>query len=142
MGDEIEPAGEVTPEGGPRPGVPSSPPTPQRSSPDSIVAMMTRFGPFQQTSLVDKATTEQLDRLILQEEESSKRGDDFRIMLLNRGFVLLMSLVVSVSLICWIFVSYQKAEALQQLVTLFIGLGTGGVGGFGAARISAKRPGE
>ena len=115
-------------------------PSPAGRSGESVIAqMIARFGPIYPSSLIDKATTKQLDKLIEQADQAGRRDDAFKTLALKLAVAIVISALVLIGFLCWLFLHYEKSDALQQIVTLLVGLSGGGVGGFGVGRIISAR---
>ena len=114
-----------------------------RSPGDEIVSeFFARFGFGHPPSLVDKASSEQLDKLIEQTDQAARREDAYRERFLNRVFWLLLAALVLIGTLCWMFLYFKEVASLQQIVTLFVGLAGGGVSGFGVGRATAPKSNE
>ena len=45
-----------------------------------------------------------------------------------------VAVMILVAGLCWMFLAFHEVNSLQQIVTLLVGLSSGGVGGYGVAR--------
>lgn len=81
-------------------------------------------------SVLDKMTPDLLKLVIEHDAEESKRRDSHRTQHLYVAAGLTMAGIIAFLGLCWMFLTFNQADLLKQVVTLLVGLVSGGIGGF------------
>lgn len=113
------------------------PPAPTTRDEKIVNQLVTVFGRFKQPpppSIIDKMSPELLKLLLEQDAEESKRRDSHRDKHLYVTAGLTLAGIVAFFGLCWMFLTFNQAELLKQVITLLVGLVSGGIGGFAYGR--------
>jgi hypothetical protein len=93
-----------------------------------------RGGGLSPGSFLDKLSTDQLGKLIDQSDQEDTRQHQLRRERNWMTFGFLVTVLILIGFLCWLFLSYEKGDLLREIIALFIGLGGGGVGGYSVGR--------
>lgn len=96
-------------------------------------------GPSQSDKFLDKMTSTHISKVIEQAGHDSRLDHEHRMwsMWLMAGITLIVMLLVFA--LCWLFLAYDEPALLEKSIALLVGLVSGGIGGFGAGRLTASR---
>lgn len=95
--------------------------------------------PASTPSLIDRASSEQLDRIIALGEKSDERSFARSRQIINMTTLICLAVLGCLVVLCWMFLYFKETEALRQIVTLLVGLVGGASGGFIGGRASVDR---
>ncbi len=110
------------------------------------IVLQTAFGLHQQPSIPDtiagKLTPEHIASAFDQYGKDKERKSGEARLGMWLAFGALISVLVFVMGLCWMFLQYQKPELLEKIIALITGLAGGGITGFGIGRQTAPKKEE
>lgn len=92
--------------------------------------------------ILERMTEGHLTQVLDQSEKEGARHHRERILQHSLVAAAVVLALVTILLLCWMFLAYGKPELLDKIIALIAGLVAGGIGGFGAGRVTAPKDEE